>query len=62
MAYHKNWRKRKAEVLAIAEDSSSSEDVRQLLGTSSSEEDAASLSPSADDIHDMSIMTMMQYH
>ena len=48
MAYYKNWRKRTAEVLALAEDSSS-EDADQMLLAQSSDDEAASFSNSAED-------------
>ena len=48
MAYYKNWRKRKAEVQALAEGLSSSEDAREVVWASAIEEGAATLSPLED--------------
>ncbi len=48
MAYYKNWRKRNAEVLSLAADDSDSSDADGLLRAQFSEDETASLSPSAD--------------
>ena len=47
MAY-RNWRKRHAEVLALAADDSNSSYADVLLRAQSSEDETVSLSPSAD--------------
>lgn len=47
MAYHKNWRKRHAEVQALAaEESGSNEEACGILSTDSCEDEASALSPS----------------
>ncbi|KAF4114043.1 hypothetical protein G5714_004266 [Onychostoma macrolepis] len=48
MAYYKNWRKHNAEVLSLAADESDSSDADGLLRAQFSEDETASLSPSAD--------------
>lgn len=48
MAYHRNWRKRHAEVLSLAADDSNSSDTDELLRALFSEDETDSLSPSAD--------------
>lgn len=48
MAYYRNWRKRNAEVLCLAADDSDSSDADGLLRAQFSEDETASLSPSAD--------------
>ena len=48
MAYHRNWRKRHAEVLSLAADDSNSSDTDGLLRALFSEDETDSLSPSAD--------------
>lgn len=48
MAYHRNWRKRHAEVLSLADDDSNSSDTDGLLRARFSEDETDSLPPSAD--------------
>ncbi|KAA0705191.1 hypothetical protein E1301_Tti017778 [Triplophysa tibetana] len=48
MAYHRNWRKRHAEVLSLAADDSNSSDTDGLQRAQFSEDETASLAPSAD--------------
>ena len=58
MAYYKNWRKRHAEVRALAfEDSTSSEETCVIQRTQCSEDEVASLAPSADDLDEFMIVS-----
>ncbi|KAI7793181.1 putative verprolin-like [Triplophysa rosa] len=52
MAYHRNWRKRHAEVLSLAADDSNSSDTDGLLRAQFSEDETASLSPADGNISD----------
>ena len=56
MSYYKKWRKRQADLRAVAESSNSSdgENITQVLGTHLSEEQAACTSPVIDDADDIS--------